>query len=167
MNAINDWQDDDYDEDEDTQKDRYLTFELGHEAYGIPISHVVEIVTIQKITEVPDMPAYVKGVINLRGQVIPVIDVRLRFGLESRDYDDRTCVVVVSIEDLNVGLVVDTVQEVREIPEAQVAPPPAVGSSGKDRYICGLGKVGDEVKILLDVAKLIGRDKEVMAGIEG
>lgn len=148
--------DDLYDgEDEDTQKDRYLTFRLGDEVYGIEIAYVIEIVGIQKITEVPDMPGFVKGVINLRGQVIPVMDVRLRFNMEPRDYDERTCVVVVKLEETSVGLVVDTVQEVREIPEENVSPPPKVATSSGGRYILGMGKVGDEVKILLDVNKLL------------
>jgi len=142
-------------ENEDTQKDQYLTFRMGDEDYGIEIRHVIEIVGIQKITEVPDMPDFVKGVINLRGQVIPVIDVRTRFQMPPRDYDDRTCVIVVNINETNVGLIVDTVSEVREIPEQHVAPPPKVRRGPGSRYILGLGKVGDDVKILLDVNKLL------------
>lgn len=142
-------------EDEDTQQDRYLTFHLGDEDYGIGIEHVIEIVGIQKITEVPDMPGFVRGVINLRGQVIPVMDVRLRFGMEPRPYDDRTCVIVIKVGDTSVGLIVDTVSEVRNIPESQVSPAPSVNTGSGNRYILGLGKVGDEVKILLDVEKLL------------
>ncbi len=142
-------------EDEDTQKDRYLTFRLGNEDYGIQIEHVIEIVGIQKITEVPDMPNFVKGVINLRGQVIPVIDIRLRFCMEPRQYDDRTCVIVAKVRDTSLGLIVDTVSEVREIPAANVSAPPQVSMAASSRYIMGLGKVGEEVKILLDVSKLL------------
>ena len=141
-------------EDENTQQDRYLTFRLGSEDYGIEIEHVIEIVGIQKITEVPDMPIFVKGVINLRGQVIPVIDMRLRFSMEPRPYDDRTCVVVAKVRDTSLGIIVDTVSEVREIPSDNVSPPPAASVAGSGRYIMGLGKVGEEVKILLDVSKL-------------
>ncbi|HQH27029.1 MAG TPA: chemotaxis protein CheW [Oligoflexia bacterium] len=147
------------DEDEDTQRDRYLTFRLGKEDYGIEIAHVTEIVGIQKITEVPDMPSFVKGVINLRGQVIPVIDVRVRFGMEPRDYDDRTCVVVVKVRETSIGLIVDTVSEVREILGENVSPPPKAASGTSGRYILGLGKVGEEVKILLDVQKLLFEDE--------
>ena len=143
------------DEDEDTQKNRYLTFHLGEEDYGIGIEHVIEIVGVQRITEIPDMPAFLRGVINLRGQVIPVIDVRLRFGMGSREYDDRTCVVVVRVRDTNVGLIVDTVSEVREIPQDSVSPPPNIARGSSSRYIAGLGKTGSEVKILLDVEKLL------------
>lgn len=142
-------------ENEDTQKDKYLTFQLGDEDYGIEIRHVTEIIGIQKITEVPDMPAFVKGVINLRGQVIPVMDVRTRFHMDPRDYDDRTCVIVVRINESAIGLVVDTVNEVADIPEEAVSPPPMVSKGEGSRYLQGMGKIGDEVKILLDVNRLL------------
>ena len=142
-------------EEEDSQKDKYLTFRIGNEDYGIEIAYVTEIVGIQAITEVPDMPAFVRGVINLRGQVIPVIDVRTRFKLNARDYDDRTCVVVVNINSTSIGLIVDTVNEVLDIPAAQVSPPPSINAGASGRYLQGMGKVGDTVKILLDVNKLL------------
>ncbi len=142
-------------EEEDSQKDKYLTFHIANEDYGIEIAYVTEIVGIQTITEVPDMPNFVKGVINLRGQVIPVIDVRIRFGLQPRAYDDRTCVIVVNINNTSIGLLVDTVNEVLDIPPAQISPPPAIHSGSGGRYIQGMGKVGDTVKILLDVNKLL------------
>ncbi len=160
-------QDDLYDdEDEDTLSNRYLTFHLGGEDYGIEIRYVTEIVGVQKITEVPDMPEFVKGVVNLRGQVIPVMDMRLRFHMEPRDYDERTCVVVVNLEGMFVGLIVDTVEEVREIPEENVSPPPQLSKSEESRYILGMGKVGDEVKILLNLCKLL-REEELASLQEG
>ena len=160
MSKDNSEQDDLYDEeDEDTLSNRYLTFDLGGENYGIEIRYVTEITGVQKITEVPDMPDFVKGVINLRGQVIPVMDMRLRFQMEPRDYDERTCVVVVKLEDMCVGLIVDIVQEVCEIPEENVSPAPQLSKSEKSRYILGMGKVGDEVKILLDGKKLLFEDE--------
>ncbi|MGD0094369.1 MAG: chemotaxis protein CheW [Planctomycetota bacterium] len=143
------------DEEEDAQKDKYLTFRIVNEDYAIEIAHVTEIVTAQKITEVPDMPEYLKGVINLRGQVVPVVDVRTRFRLPPRPYDERTCFVVVRLQDLNVGLAVDTVCEVLIIPAAQVSPPPKLSKGPGSRYVKGLGKSGDTVKILLDVGKLL------------
>lgn len=143
------------DEDGDSQKDKYLTFHLGNEDYGLDIRYVIEIVGIQKITEVPDMPKFVKGVINLRGQVIPVMDVRTRFNMEPRDYDDRTCVIVVRINETSIGLVVDTVNEVADIPEQHVSPPPQVSKGAGSRFIKGMGKIGDDVKILLNVDKLL------------
>ena len=152
---------DDYDDedDEDTQKDKFLTFQVGTEEFGISIRHVTEIIGLQKITDVPDMPGFIKGVINLRGKVIPVMDVRSRFKLESREYDDRTCIVVVNIKDKSVGLVVDRVSEVSDIPESQIEPPAQIGSGTASRYIQGMGKIGEEVKILLDVDKLLYEDE--------
>ena len=147
--------DDLYDDDEDTQKDKYLTFHLAGEDYGIDIAFVTEIIGIQKITEVPDMPMFIKGVINLRGKVIPVMDVRLRFKMEERAYDERTCIVVVDINGTAVGLVVDEVREVANIPESQVEPPPETGRGKFSHYLKGLGKVGDDVKILLNAEKIL------------
>lgn len=142
-------------EDEDTLSNRYLTFCLADEAFGVEIRYVTEIVGIQRITEVPDMPAYVKGVMNLRGQVIPVMDMRMRFKLDPIDYDERTCVIVIHLESMFVGLIVDRVQEVREIREEDVASPPRITNSLQSKFILGMGKVDDEVKILLDVSKLL------------
>lgn len=140
---------------EDTQEGKFLTFQLGREEYAIEIRYVTEIIGIQKITDLPEMPEYVKGVINLRGKVIPVIDVRLRFGFEPREYDERTCIIVVDIEGLAVGLIVDAVKEVLDIALTQIDPPPTVSKSAESRYIQGLGKVGEEVKIILNVNKLL------------
>ena len=144
---------------EDTLKDMYLTFRLGDEDYAIEIRYVTEIVGMQKITEVPDMPVYVKGVVNLRGQVIPIIDMRLRFNMLERPYDERTCIIVINIKGRQVGLVVDTVNEVRSIDEMNVSPPPKVGGNHCAQYIHGLGKVGEEVKILLEANKLLFEDQ--------
>ena len=159
-----DAQDDSWDDDDDvdSQKDKFLTFKIADEEFAIPIAHVIEIVGIQKITEVPDMPDFVKGVINLRGKVIPVMDVRLRFKLPAVAYDDRTCVVVVSVGDVTIGLVVDTVSEVVDIPESNVSPPPRFASSASGRYVSGMGKIGEAVKIIIDAEKLL-RDDELAA----
>ena len=143
------------DDDEDAQKDKFLTFKLGKEEFGIDIGHVIEIVGMQEISEIPDMPEFIKGVINLRGAVIPVIDVRARFLMEGRAYDDRTCVIVVSIDSLAVGLVVDTVREVATISEDKISPPPQIRDDGSANYIKGMGRLEGEVKILLDVNKLL------------
>ncbi len=143
------------DEEDDSQKDKFLTFRIGQEDYGIEISYVIEIVGIQQITEVPDMPDYLKGVINLRGRVIPVMDVRVRFHMQSREFDDRTCIVVVNLGETAVGLIVDTVNEVLSIPASEVSPPPRVSRGEGSRFVRGMGKVGDAVKILLDLNKLL------------
>ncbi len=140
---------------EDTQKDKYLTFRLADEDYGIEICHVTEIIGIQKITAVPDMAHFIKGVINLRGKVIPVMDVRARFSLPTREYDERTCVIVVNVNEQDIGLVVDRVNEVVDIPAVQVEPPPTASQSQSSQYIRGIGKMGEEVKVLLDAEKLL------------
>ena len=142
-------------ENEDTLKNMYLTFRLDNEDYGIEIRYVTEIVGMQQITEVPDMPGFVKGVVNLRGQVIPVLDVRLRFHMQSRDYDERTCIIVVSIGGTQVGLVVDTVNEVRRIDEDQISPPPKTAGADSAKYIQGMGKADDAVIILLEGQHLL------------
>jgi purine-binding chemotaxis protein CheW len=151
--------DEDLYDEEDTQKDKYLTFQLSKENYGIEICYVTEIIGIQEITELPEMPDFIKGVINLRGKVIPVMDVRARFRLPHRDYDERTCIIVVDINDTAVGLVVDEVREVMDIPETNVEPPPkATGKKGTN-FIQGVGKVENEVKIILNVSKLLFDDE--------
>ncbi|HPU41649.1 MAG TPA: chemotaxis protein CheW [Acetivibrio clariflavus] len=140
---------------EDTQKGRYLTFVIDREVYGIEIKYVTEIINIQKITEVPELPDYLKGIINLRGKIIPVMDVRLRFRKEAKEYNDRTCIIVVDIEDISVGLIVDSVSEVLTISEDNIVPPPDTNTGFNNRYIKGIGKVGDDVKLLLDCGKLL------------
>ena len=142
-------------EQEDTMEGKYLIYALAGEEYGIHIRNVTEIIGIQAITDVPGTPEYVKGVINLRGKVIPVIDVRLRFGLPEKDYEERTCIIVVNIKDVSVGLIVDSVSEVMDIPEDNIEPPPKVSKSAGTRYLQGLGKVDNDVKILVDTSQLL------------
>jgi purine-binding chemotaxis protein CheW len=152
---------------EDTQKDRYLTFDIGKEAYGIEIIYVTEIIGFQPITEVPDLPGYIKGIINLRGKIIPVMDVRLRFKKPPLEYNDRTCVIVIDIQDLSVGLIVDAVAEVMDIPEQDIVPPPQLNREHQNKFIKAIGKVGNEVKLLIDCNKLLSDDElEVLNDIE-
>lgn len=140
---------------EEFQNNKYLLFRLGEEVYGINIMSVTDIIEIQQITEVPEMPNHIRGVINLRGQVIPVMDLRLRFRMGFREYDDRTCIIIVHINDNPLGFIVDTVSEVQDIPQKHIDPAPNFKSdSSKDKYILGLGKIDDEVRILLDVEKI-------------
>ena len=150
------------DEMEDTQKGKFLTFALGKEDYGIEIRYVTEIIGIQSITEVPELPDYVKGIINLRGKIIPVIDVRLRFKKPAVEYNDRTCIVVIDIREVYVGLIVDTVAEVIAIADQNIVPPPDSKTGFHNRYIKGIGKVENEVKLLLDCEKLLA-DEEMDA----
>ncbi|MBP1753685.1 MAG: cheW4 [Firmicutes bacterium] len=141
--------------EEDTQKDRYLTFLIGEECYGFEIKHVTEIIGIQAITEIPELPEYVKGIINLRGKIIPVMDVRLRFKKETLIYNDRTCVIVVDVNDISIGFIVDQVAEVMSIPEEDIVDPPRVHKGMNNKYIKKIGKVGNSVKLLLDCEMLL------------
>lgn len=144
--------------EEDTLKGRYLTFSIGNESYGIEVKYVTEIVGIQTITVIPELPEYVKGIINLRGKIIPVMDVRLRFRKEPKDYNDRTCVIVIDISDLSIGLIVDAVSEVITIPEQDIVEPPQMNKGFSNRYIKNIGKVGSDVKLLIDCEKLLSSD---------
>jgi purine-binding chemotaxis protein CheW len=142
------------DQIEDTQKGKFLTFCMGNEFYGIEIKYVTEIIGLQPITEIPEMPEYIQGIINLRGKIIPVMDVRLRFKKPFREYNDRTCIVVIDIQEVSIGLIVDSVSEVISIPEEEIVAPPSMTKDG-NRYIKGIGKVGSNVKLLLDSDKLL------------
>lgn len=145
--------------EEDTQKSRYLTFSIGKETYGVEIKYVIEIIGIQTITEIPELPEYIKGIINLRGKIIPVMDVRLRFKKEPIEYNDRTCVIIVDINGTSIGLIVDKVAEVIIIPDQDIVEPPQMNKGTKNRYIKNMGKVGDDVKLLLDCEKLLTEDE--------
>ncbi len=145
--------------DEDTQKDKFLVFHVAGENYGIEIRYVEDIILMQKITVVPNTPSFIKGVINLRGKVIPVIDVRDRFGQKPKEYDDQTCIVVVLVNEVSVGLIVDAVTEVAVIPENQIDPAPKSRSGSGRNYIRGMGKIDKSVYILLDVQRVLDYEK--------
>ena len=147
--------------EEDTQKDKYLIFSIGKQYYGIDIKYVIEIIGIEPITEVPELPNYIRGVINLRGKIIPVMDVRLKFKKEEKEYDDRTCIIVVEIAGICIGLIIDRVLEVASIDENNISPPPKT-SSNKDnanKYIKGIGKIQNEVRLLIDCHKLLEEEE--------
>jgi purine-binding chemotaxis protein CheW len=148
------------DDDElELQADKYLMFKLGEEEYGIDITRITAIEELPQITSIPDMPNFVKGVINLRGKVIPAVDLRLRFGIQEKEYDDRTCIIIVSVNESTIGLIVDIVSEVHEIERNDMGPPPSFkNASGKEQYIAGLAKKGEQVKIILDVEKIINNE---------
>ncbi len=147
------------DDVEDSLKEKYLTFIIDGQSYCIDIRYVIEIIVVQPITQVPELPEYIKGIINLRGKVIPVLDVRLRFGKEERPYDDKTCFVVVDVAGNSVGIIVDEVEEVIQIPDENVAQPPSFSKNGSSRYVKGIGKIGEEVKLILDCQKLLNDDE--------
>jgi len=144
---------------EDTQRGRFLTFALGTEDYGIEIRFVTEIIGIQQINKLPEVPDYIKGIVNLRGKIIPVIDVRLKFKKEPIDYTDRTCIIVIDTDDIGVGLIVDSVSEVTSISDENIAPPPDSRTGIQNKYIQGIGRVGDRIKLLLDCEKLFLEDE--------
>jgi len=148
--------------EEDTQKGKFLTFVLDKEVYAIEIKFVIEIIGIQPITEIPELPAYIKGIINLRGKIIPVMVVRIRFKKKPVDYNDRTCVIVIDDENISLGLIVDNVSEVLSIPDENLVPPPEMNRGSENRYIKAIGKVENGVKLILDCEKLVN-DKEVEA----
>ena len=140
-------------QEEDTQHGRYLTFALGREVYGIKIRFVTEIIGLQPIAEIPHVPAHIKGIINLRGKIVPIIDMRLKFKKKAMEYTDRTCIIVIDTGEVYVGLIVDNVSEVLTIEDGQIVPPPDTGKQNK--YISGIGKAGSDVKLLLDCEKLL------------
>ena len=142
---------------------KYLTFKLGTEAYGIGILKVQEIIGMMAVTHVPRIPEFIRGVINLRGKVIPVVDLRLKFGLEGHEDTERTCIIVVQVardEDrVTMGVIVDEVSEVLYIESSQIEPPPAFDSTVHTDFLLGMGKVGDKVVMLLDVDKVLSREE--------
>jgi len=142
---------------------KYLTFTLDRESYGVAVLKIREIIRMQKITPVPHMPHYAKGVINLRGKVIPVVDMRVKFNLGYEENTERTCIIVVQVEfedrgESLVGLIVDAVEEVVNISDAQVEDTPELGMTMENRYILGIAKVENAVKTLLDIDRLIQED---------
>jgi len=147
---------------------KYLTFTLADEDYGLEILKVREIIGMMDITAVPQTPEYVKGVINLRGRVIPVIDLRLKFGLEAAEYGERTCIIVVEVQShhgsIQMGVVVDSVSEVLNISGDDIEPSPSFGTRLKTQYILGIAKAKGTIKILLDIDRVL--TGEEISGIE-
>jgi len=138
---------------------KYLTFALANEEYGLEILKVREIIGYIEVTAVPQTPRYVKGVINLRGQVIPVVDLRTKFGMVTAEVTDETCIIVVetaqSGRKFNTGIIVDRVQEVLDIAGTDIEEAPQFGGSVDTDFILGMGKIGDKVKILLDIDRVL------------
>jgi purine-binding chemotaxis protein CheW len=150
-----------FEEREQAREGKYLTFRLGEEEFGIGILKVKEIIGMMSFTPIPRTPGFVKGVINLRGKVIPVIDLRLKFGMDSIAYDDRTCIVVVQVRAAEgatpIGIVVDSVNEVANVKAEEVEDTPSFGVSLDTAYILGMAKSGDNVRILLDIDRVLGQ----------
>lgn len=146
--------------EEDAQRGQFMTFQVGKEFYGISISYVNEIIMMQPITSVPEVKDYIKGLINLRGKIIPVIDVRIRFKMEPLEYTDRTCIIVINVKSTVIGLIVEKIAEVDNIQDDDIVPPPSLGrkESEQNKYVYGLARTGDTVKLLIDPEKLIKDD---------
>ena len=146
-----------------SKEGKYLTFALAHEEYGLEILKVREIIGYMDITAVPQTPHHVKGVINLRGQVIPVVDLRAKFNMPETEVTDQTCIIVVEINHadrvFNTGIVVDHVQEVLDIGGGDIEQTPEFDGSVDTSFILGMGKIGDSVKILLDIDKVLGNSE--------
>ncbi|MFW6221274.1 MAG: chemotaxis protein CheW [Fibrobacterota bacterium] len=138
---------------------KYLTFKLGEEEYGLEILKVQEIIQMQEVTHVPKTPEYVRGVINLRGKVIPVVELRRKFGMQPHEDTEKTCIIVVQIEDnghaVTMGIIIDEVKEVLDIDAGSIEDTPVFGETTNMEFIMGMGKVGDNVKMLLDINKVL------------
>ncbi|WP_243438573.1 chemotaxis protein CheW [Fundidesulfovibrio soli] len=141
-----------------------VTFNISQEEFGVDILKVQEIIRIMEITKVPRAPEFVEGVINLRGKVIPIIDLRKRFGMASRGHDSQTRIIVIEINQMIVGFVVDSVSEVLRIPASTVEPPPSIMSGIESEYISGVGKLEDRLLILIDLDKLLSSEEQGVLG---
>lgn len=137
---------------------KFLTFYIEDTVYGIELLHVIEIISVPPITQLPSVPDYIKGITNLRGKIVPVIDVRLKFHLPERAYDEKTCIIVVVIDDMNVGLIVDSVSEVSTVSGDQMAQPPQLSGSDDNRYLQSVTQDGGRVILNLDCEKFFSSD---------
>lgn len=137
--------------------DRYLLFDINGTTYGLPLALALEILTIQSITRLPCVAPYIKGIVNLRGKVIPVLDVRAKLGIPKRDYDDKTCIIVVDIHDMHIGLIVDTVSEVVTVPSDRIIPPPSNSAS----YVSSVSELENSVVLNLDFDTFFEADLEL------
>ncbi|MDD3769850.1 MAG: chemotaxis protein CheW [Sulfuricurvum sp.] len=144
-----------------SRRERYLTFFLGEEQYGIAIDRIKEIIAMMKVTNVPKTPEYMRGVINLRGSIIPVVDTRLRFGMEGREADMHTAIIIVEVEKVNIGFIVDRVEEVASIDAAHLSEPPKFGSHIDTDFICAMAQIDENVVMILDVLKLFEAEELV------
>jgi len=141
------------------QEGKYLAFILNNETYGIEILRVREIIGLMDVTTVPQTPEYMKGVINLRGKVIPVIDLRLKFSMQEKEHTDETCVIVVEVNNTSIGIIVDSVSEVLEITRGEIEESPHFGQDIDTSYIMGLGKVKEKIVILLDIEEILSSEE--------
>lgn len=148
---------------------KHLTFKLGEEVFGLEILKVQEIIGLLPVTAVPRTPAYVRGIINLRGKVIPVVDLRLKFDMPAHEDTERTCIIVINVfmdnRPVTMGIIVDEVSEVLDIKETQLEPPPSFGALVNTEFLLGVGKVGEKVVMLLDADRVFAVE-EMALGAE-
>jgi purine-binding chemotaxis protein CheW len=142
-----------------SRKERYLTFYLDEEQYGIAIDRIKEIIAMMKVTNVPKTPQYMRGVINLRGSIIPIVDTRMRFGMQNKESDMNTTIVIVEVESVNIGFIVDRVEEVAAIDESHLSEPPNFGGHIDTDFISSMAQIGENVVMILDVIKLFEADE--------
>ena len=135
--------------------DKYLTYWTDKQLFGVPIVDVVQIIKMQKITAIPEFPSYVKGIINLRGSIIPLIDVRLRLGKPEIEYNERTCIIVTSIREKEIGFIVDEVDEVVNIGKESITAPPKISVDCQNAYLTGIATQEDRIVLLVDAAKIL------------
>ena len=150
---------------EQFESNSYLSFKIGTELFGASVKNIISILEMAKITRVPQAPDYMKGVINLRGSVLPVIDTRIKFGISNLEITDNTCILVMQVllksESLLLGAIVDSVQEVLELSEEDIQPPPSIGTGYQTDIISGMAKKADEFIMLLDINKLFAEETSV------
>lgn len=161
MNSVNNMQMDDTE-----MAGKYLTFWTEGQLFGVPISDVVQIIQMQEFTVIPEFPSYAKGIINLRGSVIPIIDIRLRFGKEEIPYNEHTCIIVTSINDTLLGFIVDGVEEVTDIPDEEISEPPKMADDHTSVYLTGIGKHDGRVVLLLNTQKIVNSDSMATLSVE-
>ncbi len=149
-----------YIDNEDTMDNKYLTCSVENQVFGITIADVVQITGMQEITEVPEFPHYAKGIINLRGVIVPIIDLRLRLKKNEVEYNERTCIIVTNIDDLHFGFIVDAVNEVTNIYEDNISSAPQVGNDYVNTYITGVAKLNNSIVLLIDLKKILN-EKEI------
>lgn len=143
----------------DIRQGKYMTFQVGQDVYGIELKYVNEILQVQPITPIPEVEPFIKGLINLRGKIIPVIDVAARFCKDAFEYNDRTCVIVIEVKNIEVGLIIENIAEVVSIKEEDILPPPVINHANvQSKFIRGIGKIDGDVKLLLDPIKLLSDD---------
>lgn len=141
----------------DEMKDMYLNFYVGQNVYGVEIRYVLQIIGLQEINAMPEMPMYMKGFINLRGNIIPVVSMRERFGQYDEPYNERTCIVIVSVGEREIGLIVDAIKETTTIEPDRISPQPSTTQSADNAYVTGIAQLGEgNVSILLDAQRLFG-----------